>query len=55
MDGQTLEELREGDVVEVRRSARAFQLAVPTGRGFFEVLRTRLHWAGQPPYEGEGA
>ena len=24
-------------------------------RGFFDVLRTRLRWAGQPPYEGPGA
>jgi NAD+ kinase len=55
VDGQVLEDLREGDVVEVRRSSSAFHLAMPLGRSYFDVLRTRLHWAGQPPYEGEGA
>ena len=33
----------------------ALRLAIPTGRTFFEVLRTRLHWAGQPPYDGESS
>ncbi len=26
-------------------------LVVPHGRTYFDMLRTRLHWAGQPPYE----
>jgi NAD+ kinase len=52
VDGQVLVDLSEGDEVEVRRSPLPFHLAVPAGRTFFEVLRTRLHWAGQPPYEG---
>ena len=51
VDGQSLVELREGDEVEVRRAPNPFRLAMPRGRRFFEVLRTRLHWAGQPPYE----
>jgi NAD+ kinase len=55
VDGQVLVDLADGDEVEVRRSAQPFFLAMPTGRSFFDVLRTRLHWAGQPPYEGEGA
>jgi NAD+ kinase len=54
VDGQVLEDLREGDEVVVRRSPNVFHLAVPPDRGFFEVLRTRLSWAGQPPYEREG-
>jgi NAD+ kinase len=52
VDGQVLRDLTQGDEVEIRRSPHPFHLAVPKGRGFFEVLRTRLHWAGQPPYEG---
>ena len=55
VDGQVLRNLTEGDEVEIRRSPHVFNLAVPAGRRFFEVLRTRLHWAGQPPYEGEDA
>ena len=52
VDGQVLQDLCQGDEVEIRRSPHPFHLAVPKGRRFFEVLRTRLHWAGQPPYEG---
>jgi NAD+ kinase len=51
VDGQSLVDLRDGDEVEVRRAPNPFRLAMPRGRRFFEVLRTRLHWAGQPPYE----
>lgn len=55
VDGQIIEDLREGDEIEVRRSAQAFHLALPTDHTFFSVLRSRMHWAGQPPYEGEGS
>ena len=55
VDGQSLVDLREGDEVEVRRAANPFRLAMPRGLRFFEVLRTRLHWAGQPPYEDGAA
>ena len=51
VDGQVLVDLNEGDVVSVRRAARPASLAFPRGRTFYDVLRTRLHWAGQPPYE----
>jgi NAD+ kinase len=51
VDGQVLVDLAVGDEVCVRRAASPVHLAVPSGRTFFEVLRTRLHWAGQPPYE----
>ncbi len=51
VDGQSLVDLHDGDEVEVRRAPNPFRLAMPRGRRFFEVLRTRLHWAGQPPYE----
>lgn len=51
VDGQLLVDLEEGAVVRVRRSARPALLAFPAERTFYDVLRTRLHWAGQPPYE----
>jgi NAD+ kinase len=55
VDGQSLVDLRDGDEVEVRRAPNPFRLAMPRGLRFFEVLRTRLHWAGQPPYEDGAA
>ena len=51
VDGQLLVDLEEGDTVTVRRAARGVALAFPEDRTFYDVLRTRLHWAGQPPYE----
>lgn len=51
VDGQLLVDLEEGDTVTVRRAARGVSLAFPEDRTFYDVLRTRLHWAGQPPYE----
>ncbi len=50
VDGQVLFDLAEGDVIEVRRSARGMRLAAAGNRSFFEVLRARFHWAGAPPY-----
>jgi NAD+ kinase len=55
VDGQVLDELFLGDEVEIARSPHPFHLALPKDRAFFDVLRTRLRWAGQPPYEGESA
>ncbi len=52
VDGQVLVDLAEGAQVEVRRSEVPFHLALPLDRSFFDVLRTRLLWAGQPPYGG---
>jgi NAD+ kinase len=51
VDGQLLVDLQEGAVVTVRRSPRPAALAFPADRTFYDVLHTRLHWAGQPPYE----
>ena len=53
VDGQLLVDLEEGATVTVRRAARGVSLAFPEDRTFYDVLRTRLHWAGQPPYESE--
>jgi NAD+ kinase len=52
VDGQVLVPLAAGDVVEVRRSPVPARLVLPGDRTFYDVLRQRLHWAGQPPYEG---
>jgi len=51
VDGQILVDLAAGAVVTVRRSAHPVRIALPSDRTWFDVLRTRLHWAGQPPYE----
>lgn len=51
VDGQLLVDLAEGATVTVRRAAQHVALAFPEDRTFYDVLRTRLHWAGQPPYE----
>lgn len=51
VDGQLLVDLEEGAAVTLRRSDRPASLAFPKDLTFYDVLRTRLHWAGQPPYE----
>ena len=51
VDGQLLVDLEEGCVVTLRRADRPALLAFPSDLTFYDVLRTRLHWAGQPPYE----
>ena len=45
------EEMPEGATVTVRRSRRRAQLVYPEGLAFYDILRTRLHWAGHPPYD----
>ncbi len=47
-DGQTVIEARRGDVVMIRRARRPALLQGTGRRGFFPVLRERLHW-GLPP------
>lgn len=44
LDGQVGFELLEGDSVEVRKAPASTNLAIPLGRDFFEVLRTKLKW-----------
>jgi len=53
VDGQELFDLAPGDEVRVHRSRLPFLLALPEGRTFFDVLRTRLHWAGETPFESD--
>lgn len=45
-DGQVQVELRAGDVVTMRRSARTVRLLHPGGSSFFRTLRQKLHWSG---------
>ena len=50
VDGQVNRELDQGDLVRVRRAEQPLKL-VQTGRNvFFETLRTKLDWRGQPRY-----
>jgi NAD+ kinase len=50
VDGQINEDLQEGDVVRVRRADEPLRL-IQTGRNtFFETLRNKLDWRGQPRY-----
>lgn len=46
LDGQEHMELLDGDVVCVRKSGMIALVYLP-GRHYFEVLRSKLHWAGQ--------
>jgi NAD+ kinase len=46
VDGQVGRQLREGDLVEVRRSARCVRLVHPPGYSYFALLRQKLHWRG---------
>ncbi len=45
LDGQVGFSLREGDVVEVKRSPYKTKLLIPCERDYFQVLRTKLKWA----------
>jgi len=47
-DGQQILEVRAGDRVAIRRARKPALLQGTGRRGFFEVLRERLHW-GLPP------
>ena len=50
VDGQVNKGLQEGDLVRVERAPRPLRL-IQTGRNaFFETLRTKLDWRGQPRY-----
>jgi NAD+ kinase len=43
-DGQSGYPLREGDFVQVRKSAHVLRLVKGAARGYFEVLREKLKW-----------
>ncbi len=46
-DGQVGLRLRAGDLVEVRRSAKTFNIIRARERDYFEILRTKLKWSGK--------
>jgi len=48
VDGQETVSLRPGDRVAIRRAARKALIVRSQRRGFYEMLRTKLHWAGEP-------
>ena len=48
VDGQETVPLQTGDRVVVTRAAHKALIVRSRRRGFYEVLRTKLHWAGEP-------
>jgi NAD+ kinase len=53
VDGQVTRPLDAGDRVTVTRAPYRFPLVKSGVRSTYDVLRTRLGWSGQPPYEAE--
>jgi NAD+ kinase len=45
-DGQTLNELAEGDAIVIRRSRHSVRLIHLAGSSFFDTLRAKLDWRG---------
>ncbi len=48
VDGQRPFDLREGDVVKVRRISDRFRLVGGSTEGFYDALRSKLNWSGGP-------
>lgn len=46
VDGRDIVHIEPGDRVEVRKSARSFQLLRLTGTSFYDALRQKLGWQG---------
>jgi len=50
VDGQVMQEMQDGDVVQVQKADEPLRL-IQTGRNaFFATLRNKLDWRGQPRY-----
>jgi NAD+ kinase len=49
MDGQLGFSLEADDVVEIRTSSKKIKLVQPTGKNYYQLLRTKLKWGEQPP------
>ncbi len=47
-DGQVTFDLKQGDLVRIRRSAHSICLLHPPGYSYFAMLRKKLHWSEQP-------
>ena len=54
IDGQIRRPLRVGDTVEIRQADVTFKLAQLAGHNFYEVLRRKMGWSGQPRYSQDG-
>jgi NAD+ kinase len=46
-DGQVSLRLKAGDLVEICRSEKTFNIIRAKGRDYFEILRTKLKWSGK--------
>lgn len=51
-DGQTMQSLNSGDVVEIQRAPHALRLIHPRDYAYFDVLREKLNWGRGPGSEG---
>ena len=52
VDGQVWRPLRDGDMVQVRRSRAVMKLMPLPGRSFFGMLAGKLHWGKSPHHDG---
>jgi NAD+ kinase len=52
VDGQVSAQLRDGDVVEVRRHERCLRIVSHPGRPFFHTLASKLQWGSSPHHTG---
>lgn len=50
LDGQIYEELRAGDRVQVRKARQSFKLIETPLRTYYQTLREKLGWRGEPEY-----
>jgi NAD+ kinase len=50
-DGQTVQSLCSGDVIEVSRAPHPLRLVHPRGYAYFDVLREKLNWGRGPVLE----
>ena len=48
VDGQSVQEMTEEHLVQVRKAAKSVKLVKCSGNSFYHVLRTKLNW-GEPP------
>lgn len=48
VDGRTVAGLEPGDVVAVRKARERTRLVRSVSRNFYEVLRSKLRWSGEP-------
>ena len=47
-DGQPIELLKHGDIIQVYKSDKVLHLLHPSDYNYYETLRTKLHWGTKP-------